>query len=117
VYIIPIDSVLNGLLSVLSLSELVKTAVSAGVPTLEDLEDFFLNLADDEAKGRAILEHILDESIVTHHDILRIMFFSVVHVEHCGSRFSMVQLHSIFLCGPQASRWTRQAGIFRHGPW
>jgi hypothetical protein len=42
----PIDSGLNGLLSVLSLSEPVKTAVSAGVPTLEDLEDVFLDLAD-----------------------------------------------------------------------
>jgi hypothetical protein len=71
---IPIDSVLNGLLSVLSLSEPVKTAVSAGVPTFEDLEDVFLNLADNESKVRAMLEHILDESIVTHHDIHRIMF-------------------------------------------
>jgi hypothetical protein len=69
----PIDSGLNGLLSGLSLSEPVKTAVSAGVPTLEDLEDVFLDLADDESKVRAILEHILDESIVTHHDICRIM--------------------------------------------
>jgi hypothetical protein len=69
-----IDSGLNGLLSVLSLSEPVKTAVSAGVPTLEDLEDVFLDLADDESKVRAMLEHILDESIVTHHDIRRIMF-------------------------------------------
>jgi hypothetical protein len=52
----------------------VKTAVSAGVPTLEDLEDVFLDLADDESKVRAMLKHILDESIVTHHDICRLMF-------------------------------------------
>jgi hypothetical protein len=70
----PIDSRLNGLLSVLSLSEPVKTAVSSGVPTLEDLEDVFLDFADDESKVRAMLEHILDESIVTHHDIRGIMF-------------------------------------------
>jgi hypothetical protein len=70
----PIDSGLNGLLSILSLSEPVKTAVSAGVPTLEDLEDVFLDLADDESKARAMLEHVLDESIVTHNDIRRIMF-------------------------------------------
>jgi hypothetical protein len=70
----PIDSVLNGLLSVLSHLEPVKTAVSAGVPTLEDLEDVFLDLADDESKFRAMLEHSLDKSIVTHHDIRRIMF-------------------------------------------
>jgi hypothetical protein len=56
----PIDSGLNGLLSVLSLSEPAKTAVSVGVPTLEDLEDVFLDLADDESKVRAMLEHILD---------------------------------------------------------
>jgi hypothetical protein len=52
----------------------VKTAVPAGVPTLEDLEDVFLDLADDESKVRAMLKHILDESIVTHNDICRIMF-------------------------------------------
>jgi hypothetical protein len=68
----PIDSGLNGLLLVLSLSEPVKTAVSVGVPTLEDLENLFL--ADDESKVRAMLEHVLDESIVTNHDIHRLMF-------------------------------------------
>jgi hypothetical protein len=68
-----IDSGLNGLLSVLSLLEPVKKAVSVGVPTLEDLEDVFLDLADDESKSRAMREHILDESIVTHHDIRRLM--------------------------------------------
>jgi hypothetical protein len=70
----PIDSGLNALLSVVSLLEPVKTAVSAGVPTLEDLEDVFLDLVDDESKVRDMLEHILDESIVTHHDIHCIMF-------------------------------------------
>jgi hypothetical protein len=70
----PIDSGLKGLLSVLSLSEPVETAVSVAVPTLEYLEDVFLDLADDESKARAMLEHILDESIVTHHEILRLMF-------------------------------------------
>jgi hypothetical protein len=69
-----IDYGLNALLLILCLSEPVKTAVSAGVPTLEDLEDVFLDLADDESKVRAILEHIVDKSIVTHHDICRIMF-------------------------------------------
>jgi hypothetical protein len=38
------------------------------------LEDVFVDLADDESKVQAMLEHILDESIVTHHDIRRIMF-------------------------------------------
>jgi hypothetical protein len=70
----PIYSGLNGLLSVLSLSEPVKTAVSSGIPTLEDYEDVFLDLADDESKVWAMMKHILDGSIVTHHDIRRIMF-------------------------------------------
>jgi hypothetical protein len=43
----------------------VKTAVSVGVPTLEDLENLFLDLADDESKVR---------SIVTNHDIRRLVF-------------------------------------------
>jgi hypothetical protein len=38
------------------------------------LEDVFLDLADDESKVRAMLKHILDKSIVTHHDIRRLMF-------------------------------------------
>jgi hypothetical protein len=38
------------------------------------LEDVFLDLTDDESKVRAMLEHILDKSIVTRHDIRRIMF-------------------------------------------
>jgi hypothetical protein len=70
----PIDSGLNSLLSVLSLSEPVKMAVSIGVPTLEDLENIFLDLADDESKVRAMLEKVVDESIVTNHDIRRLMF-------------------------------------------
>jgi hypothetical protein len=57
----PIDSGLNGLLLVLSLSEPVKTSGSAGVPTLEDLWDVFLDLVDDESKVRAMFEHILGE--------------------------------------------------------
>jgi hypothetical protein len=52
----------------------VKTAVSISVPTLTDLEDVFLDLANDENEVRAMLEHILDESIVTHHDIRLLMF-------------------------------------------
>jgi hypothetical protein len=70
----PIDTGLNSLLSVLSLSEPVKTAFSVGVPTLEDLENLFLDLADDESKVRAMLELVVDESIVTSHDIRRLMF-------------------------------------------
>jgi hypothetical protein len=56
----PIDTGLNSLLSVLSLSEPVKKAVSVGVPTLEDLENLFLDLADDESKVRAMLEQVVD---------------------------------------------------------
>jgi hypothetical protein len=70
----PIDAGLNSLLSVLSLSEPAKTAVSVGVPTLEDLENLFLGLANDESKVRATLEHVVDEYIVTNHDIRRLMF-------------------------------------------
>jgi hypothetical protein len=62
----PIDSGLNGLLSVLSLSQPVKTAVSVVFPTLEDLEDVFLDLLDDESKVQAMLDDILDEYTVTH---------------------------------------------------
>jgi hypothetical protein len=51
-----IDSGLNGLISVLSLSEPVRKAVSLIVPTLKDLMDVFLYLSDDESKVRGMLE-------------------------------------------------------------
>jgi hypothetical protein len=70
----PIDTGLNSLMSVVSLLEPVKTAVSVGVPTLEDLESLFLDLAHDESKVRAMVEQVVDESIVTNHDIRRLMF-------------------------------------------
>jgi hypothetical protein len=56
----PIDTGLNSLLLVLSLSEPVKTAVSAGVPTLEDLENLFLDLADYASKVQAMLDLVID---------------------------------------------------------
>jgi hypothetical protein len=70
----PIDSELNTLLSVLALSDATKAAIAKGIPTCEDLEDLFLALATDKAKVEAMLRHIVDESIVSEIDILRIMF-------------------------------------------
>jgi hypothetical protein len=106
----PIDSVLNALLSVLSLSEPVKTAVSEGVPTLEDLEDVFLDLVDDESKVRAMLEQIIDEYIVTHHDIRRIMFFSqwfmlnIADPDFQWSNFT----HSVYMAHKRATGLAKQ---------
>jgi hypothetical protein len=72
----PIDSGLNGILWVLSLSEPVKTDVSAGVPTLEDLKDVFLDFTDDESKSRAMLKHILDELAPIMKVLASCLFFS-----------------------------------------
>jgi hypothetical protein len=107
----PIDSGLNALLSVLSLSEPVKTAVSAEIATLEDLEDVFLDLADDESKVRAMLEHIVDESIVAHHDIRCIMFvfqwlmLNIADPDFQWSNF----IRSVYVAC--------QSGILRYDPW
>jgi hypothetical protein len=106
----PIYSGLNGLLSVLSLSEPVKTAVSAGVPTLEDLEDVFLDLADDESKVRAMLEHILDKSIVTHHDIHRLMFifqWFILNIADPDFQWSSFT-HSVYVAHKRAAGLTKQ---------
>jgi hypothetical protein len=106
----PIDSGLNGLLSVLSLSEPAKTAVSVGVPTLEDLEDVFLDLADDESKVRAMLEHILDESIVTHHDIRRLIFvfqWFMLNISEPDFQWSNFT-RSVYVAHKQAARLAKQ---------
>jgi hypothetical protein len=106
----PIDSGLNGLLSVISLSEPVKLAVSVGVPTLEDLEDVFLDLADDEPKVRAMLKHVLDESIVTHHDIRRLMFvFQRFMLNIADPNFQWSNFtHSVYVAHKRAAGLTKQ---------
>jgi hypothetical protein len=106
----PIDSGLNGLLSVLSLSEPVKKLVSAGVPALEDLEDVFLDLADDESEVRAMLEHILDESIVTHHDIRRMMFvFQWFMLNNADPNFQWSNFtRSVYVANKRAAGLTKQ---------
>jgi hypothetical protein len=109
----PIYSGLNGLLSVLSLLEPVKTAVSIGVPTLEYLEDVFLDLADDESKVRVVLEHILDEFIVTHHDIRRLIFvfqwfmFNIADPNFQWSNFT----RSVFVAHKRADVLTKQVSF------
>jgi hypothetical protein len=106
----PIDSGLNKLLLVLSLSEPVKTAVSVDVPTLEDLEDVFLDLADDESKVPAMLEYILEESIVTHHDIRRLVFvfqwimLNIVDPDFQWSNFT----RSVYVAHKRAAGLTKQ---------
>jgi hypothetical protein len=70
----PIDSGLNTLLSVLTLSDVTKAAVAKGLPACKDLEDFFLALAADKTKDEAMLRHIVDEKIVSDIDTCRIMF-------------------------------------------
>jgi hypothetical protein len=90
--------------------EPVKTAVSAGVPTLEALEDVFLDLADNESKVRAMLEHILKESIVTHHDIRHIMFvfqwfmLNIADLDFQWSNFT----RSVYVAHKRATRITTQ---------
>jgi hypothetical protein len=106
----PIDSGLNKLLSVLSLSEPVKTAVIVGVPTLEDLEDVLLDLADDASKVRAMLEHVLDESIVTHHDMCGLMFIfkwfmlNIANPDFQWSNFT----RSVYVAHKRAAGLTKQ---------
>jgi hypothetical protein len=106
----PIDTGLNSLLSVLSLSEPVKTAVSVGVPTLEDLENLFLDLADDASKARAMLEQVVDESIVTSHDIRRLMFvfqwfmLNIADPDFQWSNFT----HSVYVAHKRAAGLAKQ---------
>jgi hypothetical protein len=70
----PIDSGLNALLSVLTLSDATKAAVAKGLPTCEDLEDVFLALAADKTEVAVMLRQIVDETIVSDIDIHHIMF-------------------------------------------
>jgi hypothetical protein len=106
----PIGTGLNSLLLVLPLSEPVKTAVSAGVPTLEDLENIILDLADDEFKVRAMLEQVADESIVTSHGIRCLMFvfqwfmLNIADPDFQWSNFT----HSVYVAHKQAAGLAKQ---------
>jgi signal transduction histidine kinase len=69
----PTNSELNTFLTVLALSDAMKAAVAQGVPTCKYLEDIFLELAANKAKVEAMLQHTIDESIISDIDIHRIM--------------------------------------------
>jgi hypothetical protein len=45
-----IDSGLNSVLTVIALPDALRNAIALGLPSIEDLEDLFMDLADDKAK-------------------------------------------------------------------
>jgi hypothetical protein len=69
-----IDPALNSLISVLAISDAFKEAIAKGLPTCEDLEDFFLDLASDKSKVESTIWLVVDTTIVSDIDICRIMF-------------------------------------------
>jgi hypothetical protein len=69
-----IDPSLNLFLSVIALSDASNEAISKGLPTCEDLEDLFLDLAADKSKVESTLWLAVDTTIVSDIDIYRIMF-------------------------------------------
>jgi hypothetical protein len=69
-----IDPALKSFLSVLALSDASKAAIAKGLPTCEDLEDLFLDLAADKTKVESTLRLAVDTTIVSDIDIRRIMF-------------------------------------------
>jgi hypothetical protein len=85
---------LNTLLSVLTLSDATKLAVAQGLPTCEDLQDLFLALAADKTKVEAMLQHRVDETIVSEIYIRRIRFsfdwfmMNIVHLNFAWSNFT-----------------------------
>jgi hypothetical protein len=70
----PIDSDLNKVLSVIGLQDASKDSIAKGLPTREDLEDLFTDIADDKAKVEATFRLVVDTQILTDIDIRRVMF-------------------------------------------
>jgi hypothetical protein len=69
-----IDPALNSVLSVLALLDNSKAAIVKALPTCEDLEDLFLDLAADKSKVESTLRIVVDTTIVSDINIHRIMF-------------------------------------------
>jgi hypothetical protein len=70
----PIDSDLNKVLSVIGLQDAAKDAIAKGFPICEDLEDLFMDMADDKTNIEATFRLVVDTKIVTDIDICGAMF-------------------------------------------
>jgi hypothetical protein len=73
-YKLTIYIALNLVLSVLAHYDASKTAIAKGLPTCEDLEDLFLDLAADKSKVESTLRIAVDTTIVSDIDIRHIIF-------------------------------------------
>jgi hypothetical protein len=73
----PIDSDLNKVLSVIGLQDAAKDAIAKGLPMCEDLEDLFMDMADDKTKVEATFHLVVDTKVVTDIDIRRVVFVFV----------------------------------------
>jgi hypothetical protein len=69
-----IDSDLHKVLSIIGLQDAPKEAITKGLPTIEDLEDLFSEMADNRAKVESTLHLVVDMDIVSDTDIHRTMF-------------------------------------------
>jgi hypothetical protein len=107
-----IDPALNSVLSVVTLSDASKAAISKGLPTCEDLEDLFLDLEAYNSKVESTLRLIVDTTIVSDIDILRIMFVfdwfmvNIVHPNFAWSTFT----RSVYVSDKRAR------AVLRHAP-
>jgi hypothetical protein len=73
---IPVDSDLNKVLLAIGLQDAAKDAITKGLPTCEDLEDLFTDMADDKTKVEATFRLFVDTKILTDIAICRVMFVS-----------------------------------------
>jgi hypothetical protein len=70
----PIDYDLNKVLSLIGLQDAAKYAIAHGLPTCEDLEDHFMDMADDKAKVEATFRLVVYPKNVTGIEIHHVMF-------------------------------------------
>jgi hypothetical protein len=61
-------------LSVIGLQDAAKDATAKGLPTCEDLEDLFTDMADDKTNVEANFRLVVDTKTVTDIDICRVVF-------------------------------------------
>jgi hypothetical protein len=107
-----IDPELNSVLSVLALLDASKAAIAKGLPTCEDLEDLFLDLAAGKSKVESTLRLAVDTAIVSDTNIRRIMFvFEWFMVNIFGPNFAWLTFtRSVYVADKRAR------AVLKHAP-
>jgi hypothetical protein len=107
-----IDPVLNKVFTAIALADISKDAIAAGLPTCEDLEDLFTDLAAEKNKLEATFCLVVDTNVVSDIDIRLVLFIfdwfiaTIVDPNFVWSNFS----RSVYISDKRAR------AVIKHAP-